>query len=194
MDLRPEQHRALDYARRKGSESSVDSIRKRVTATFADLEALLDSVRADEASRSPAPSRWSVHQVVDHLVVTHRAAVEELRSLVAGVAPESGPIPASLVSDDPFATEWRELVADLRIVHRDFVAVLHTATDATPREVRAPVVMVVKCENADGLLEPVEWMDRFDWKAYAILFRAHTLEHAQQIQRTLETVRASGNR
>lgn len=188
MTLRPEQIQALSYARRKGSESSVDSIRARVERTFADLEALLEAVPVHVTAVQPASSKWSVHQIVDHLVVSHRRAVDELASLVAGASPSSGPIPAGLVSPDPFARPWSLLVEDLKSVHRDFVEVLGSASDDTPLEARAPVVMVVKCATADGGVEAVEWVESFDWKAHAILFRVHTLEHLQQIERTLAAV------
>jgi hypothetical protein len=188
MTLRPEQTQALRYARRKGSEASCDAIRARVASTFADLETLLGTVPLELTALAPAPGKWSLHQIVDHLVVTHRRAVGEFAALVAGESPLSGPIPAGLVSDAPFARPWPLLLADLASVHRDFVEVLGTAGDDTPLEARAPVVMVVKCATADGILEPVEWVESFDWKAYGVLFRAHTLEHLHQVQRTLAAI------
>lgn len=188
MNLRPEQIQALQYARRKGSESSIDSIRARVRRTFADLEALLQAVPLDLTAVRPAPSKWSVHEIVDHLVVSHRRAVVELRTLVEGESPASGPIPAGLVSGDPFARPWPLVVEDLEAVHRDFVEVLASASDETSLAARAPVVMVVQCANAGGGVEPVEWVESFDWKAHAILFRAHTLEHLQQVRRTLDSL------
>lgn len=190
MTLRPEQIQALQYAQRKGSESSIDSIRARVGRTFADLEALLQAVPHHLTPVRPAPSKWSVHEIVDHLVVSHRRAVVELRSLVEGQSPTSGPIPAGLVSGDAFARPWPLLVEDLEAVHRDFVEVLASANDETSLAPRAPVVMVVQCANADGSVEPVEWVESFDWKAHAILFRAHTLEHLGQVQRTLASLAA----
>lgn len=188
MGLYPEQVQALSYARRQGSEAPIDAIRGKVGATFRELEALLDSVPAELAARPPAASGWSVHEVVDHLVVSHRRAVEDLTELVAGRSPRSGPIPAGLASDEPFARSWSDLVAELKAIHVKFLAVLESADDETPRTARGPVVMVVKCRMPDGQVEPVHWVESFDWKATAILFRAHTLEHLHQIQRTLVEV------
>lgn len=183
--LFPEQARALDYARRKGSETPIGSVRGKVATAFRELEDLLDSVPEEAAARSPAPGCWSVHEIVDHLVVSHRRAVEELASLVAGDSPQSGPIPAGLVSADPFANSWSAIVADLKGVHHDFLTTLAGATEDTSLTARAPIVMVVKCEMPDGRVEAIHWIESFDWKAYAILFRAHTLEHLQQMQRIL---------
>ena len=186
--LRPEQDQALGYARRQGTEASLESIRSRMKRTFRELEEVLTAVPVDRAFLRPGPGRWSVHEVVDHLVVSHRLAIGELGSLIAGVSPSSGPIPAGLVSDDPFARPWPEVLEDLERVHADLLEALTAADDAVPLDARAPVVMVVKCATADGGVEPVEWVDSFDWKAYAILLRAHTLEHLHQVQRTLAEV------
>lgn len=185
MELHPEQIRALSYARRQGSEAPIDAIRGKVGATFGEIEALLDAVPPELTGRPPADSAWSVHEIVDHLVVSHRRAVEELRELVAGQSPRSGPIPAGLVSDEPFARSWSTLVAELKAIHGRFLGALESADDETPQTVRAPIVMVVKCRMPDGQVEPVHWVESFDWKAYAMLFRAHTIEHLHQVQRTL---------
>lgn len=194
MELLPEQSRALGYARRRGTQAPVGTLRAKVSATFRELEALLDSVPEEVAAEAPAPSRWSVHEVVDHLVESHRRAVEQLASLVSGESPESGPIPAGLTSEAPFAKSWSVVVGELRDVHRRFEGVLAGATDETPLTARAPIEMAVRCATADGESRPVHWVETFDWKAYAILFRAHSLEHVQQIQRILAAVGEAGRR
>ena len=48
--------------------------------------------------------------------------------------------------------------------------------------------MVVKCATPDGALEPVHWVERVDWKAFAVVIRVHVLEHLHQIERTLAAV------
>jgi hypothetical protein len=191
MQLLPEQLQAMEYARRRGTQAPVESIRARVSATFRDLEALLDSVPEDLAAVAPAPSRWSIHEVVDHLVESHRRAVEDLAGLVSGESPASGPIPAGLVSEAPFAKSWSTVVGELKDVHRRFESVLAGATEETSLTARAPIEMVVKCATDGGEARPVHWVEAFDWKACAILFRAHSLEHVQQIRRILAVVSES---
>ena len=134
------------------------------------------------ASR-PAPGKWSVHEVVDHLVETNRLAIEELRSLLSGRRPESGPIPAGLTSKDAFARSWSDLVAELKELDEEFLALLGTADEDADLSVRAPLVMVIK---VDG--KPVEWSEELDWKMYSAALRAHTLEHLAQVERTLAAV------
>lgn len=188
--LRPEQETALRYAREKGTEAPVASIRERMTRTFAQLEALLAALPADRVRLRPAPDRWSVHEIVDHLIESHRPAVDELRELVRGHRPEGGPIPAHLLSADPLGRPWPGLVRELSGAHRELLAILDGASDATPLTVKAPVVMVVKVREDDGSVKPVEWVEDFDWKAFVILLRAHTLEHVAQIERTLTALAA----
>ena len=188
--LRPEQEAALRYVREKGTEAPVASIRERMTKTFAQLEALLASLPADQVRLRPAPGRWSVHEIVDHLIESHRPAVDELRELVRGHWPEGGPIPASLLSADPLGRPWAALVRELSSVHRQLLAIVDGASEETPMTARAPVIMVVKVREEDGGVTPVEWTQEFDWKAFAILLRAHTLEHVGQIERTLKSLAA----
>lgn len=183
--LRPEQEVALRYAREKGTEATAESIRQRLGGTFAKLEALLASLPEAAVRIRPAPDRWSVHEIVDHLIESHRPAIDELRDLVQGHSPAGGPIPASLLSADPLGRPWPGLLRELSGVHRGLLAILDGASDETPLTARAPVVMVVKVREEDGSLRPVEWTADFDWKAFAILLRGHTLEHLAQIERTL---------
>ena len=183
--LHPEQEAALRYAREKGTEAPVASIRERMTKTFAQLETLLAALPADRVRLRPAPDRWSVHEIVDHLLESHRPAIDELRELVRGHRPEGGPIPAHLLSADPLGRPWPGLVREISGVHRGLLAILDGTSDETPLEARAPVVMVVKVREDDGSMRPVEWVEDFDWKAFVILLRAHTLEHVAQIERTL---------
>jgi hypothetical protein len=191
--LRPEQKAARVYARRRGTEAPVAAIAERLRRTFGELDALLDTVPEDLAARSPAPGSWSVREVVDHLVVSHRRAAAQLRELLAGRAPADGPIPAGLQSPAPEATPWSELAAELGQVHGDFLGAVEGASDRTPLDTRAPVVMVVKCARPDGSLEPVHWVESFDWKAFAILFRMHAHEHLGQIRRALASFDAAAS-
>lgn len=187
-ELRPEQARALEYISRHGTEAPFAEIRRRVAKTFADLAARLDSLPEETVGKKPAPAAWSVQEVVDHLVESNRPAIGELESLLAGREPAGGPIPASLQSAAPLARPWRELAEELKRVNARFLATLDGASEATPQQARAPVVMVVKCALGDGSLEPVHWVQSFDWKAYALLVRVHTLEHLHQIERSLAAV------
>ena len=184
MSLRPEQQRALDYVRRRGTEASLESIRERVTGTFDTLDALVGTIAPELAREHRSTSAWSIQEVVDHLVESDRPAIEQLAALLAGQAVEE-PIPASLQSAAPLAKDWSELRAQLRAIHRDLVALLAAATGDEPPTATAPVQMVVKCAAPDGTLEPVSWVERFDWKAFAILLHAHNREHIAQIQRIL---------
>ena len=183
MELRPEQQQAIDYAWRAGSEKPLDSIRSRIVATFAEMEAELAEVEEEAARRKPAEGIWSVQEVVDHLVESHRPAVRELESMIAGRSPDGEPIPAGIQSADPMAPPSVETQAALAKVHADLLAALDHASDDTPLSARAKIVMVVKCADDDGALRPVHWVQAFDWKAYAIFLRAHTLEHLRQVRR-----------
>lgn len=183
MNFHPQQITALEYLRRKGTEAAVPQLYGHVAKTFQDFEAYLHTVPVALRGAKPSPQAWSAHEVIDHLVESHRPAVEQLRSLAAGKRPETAPIPASLQSENPFQRSWEDLVAELRGIHRSYLALIEGASEAT--DVKTPVVMVIKIDNA-----PVTWEAELDWKAYAQAFRVHTVEHKAQIERTLAALAA----
>jgi hypothetical protein len=156
------------------------------------LEAALAEVDAADAGRRPLPGEWSVHEVVDHLVETHRPSIGELRDLLAGRRPPGPPIPAGLLSADPGARAWPDLLAELRRLHAEALAALAAATDAIATDARAPIIMVINAREPDGRDVPVHWIEELDWKAYAVsAFRLHLLDHLSQVRKTLEAVRGA---
>jgi hypothetical protein len=185
--LLPEQLRALGYVRKRGSEAKVEGIRARVRATYEEFENLVAAISDEVAGQHRPTSLWSIQEVVDHLVESDRPAVAQLASLLAGKSVDS-PIPASLQSARPLDHDWSALRAAFRTVHGDLLALLDGASDDIPLGATAPVQMVVKCAQPDGSLLPVSWVERFDWKAYAILLHAHNREHIAQVQRILASL------
>jgi hypothetical protein len=166
MTLRPEQVKAKEYLHAKGTRLAAPQIHERVTAGFAALEAFLDGVTEAEARTRALPGEWTVHEVVDHLVETHRPSLEELRDLLAGRRPPGEPIPALVV------------------------ATLESAPD-TLTDARAPVVMVINVKDADGRETPLHWIEELDWKAYAVIFRLHVLDHLGQARKVVHAARGA---
>ncbi len=184
MDLAPEQLRALDYLRRKGTEAPVAQLREHVARTCGEIEALLAAVPARLRAASPGAGRWSVHEVVDHLVESHRPAIAQIAALLDG-RPVTDVIPPSLQSAAPRDRPWDDLLAELRGLHATLLGVIDRAGDGTSLAVRAPVAMVTKVATESGPPTPITWQEPLDWKAYAQGIRGHTAQHRQQILRTL---------
>jgi hypothetical protein len=185
-DLFSEQKRAMEYLRRKGTEAPVAEIRSKVEESFQELNALVESVPEHAARIRPRPGRWCVQEVVDHLVVSHRPVVGELAALLRGEVPQGGPIPASLQSPDAMEKDWPGLVRELAGVHAEIASLVRMAPEDSSLEVRAPVAIVIKVRRENGEVLPVHWQAELDWKAYAMAFRVHALEHIVQIRKTLE--------
>jgi len=167
MALRPEQVKAKEYLDQQGSRRSATQLRERVAAAFTAIEEFLD-----------------------HLVETHKPSVVELRELLADRRPAHGPIPASLQSPDPMSRPWPDLLDALKRVQAEAVKVLAAAPDR-PTEARAEVVMVINVKRPDGSEEPLHWIEELDWKAYAIVFRLHVLDHLNQAKKVLRSVRGA---
>ena len=190
MTLRPEQVKAKEYLEQQGSRRSAVQIQERVAAAFAALEELLDGVSEKEARTGGLPDEWTIHEVTDHVVETHRPSITELRELLAGRRPSDGPIPAALQSRDPMSRPWPDLLNDLKRVQAEAVEVLAAAPDR-PTDARAPVVMVINVKEPDGREQPLHWIEELDWKAYAIIFRLHVLDHLNQARKVLKAIRSS---
>jgi hypothetical protein len=174
--MTPEQTRAVEYLRRAGTQAPAADIRRKVAETFRELDELVAGIPEEVVRVRPRPGRWCVQEVVDHLIVSHRPAGEELAGLLQGRVPAGEPIPAHLQSQDAMEKEWSGLVGEMSAVHGRFAALVADAPEDTPLEARAPLVMVI-----DG----IEWIEELDWKAYAMAFRAHALGHAGQIRAVL---------
>ena len=190
MTLRPEQIKAMEYLDQQGSRRSVPQIRERVAAAFLAIEEFVDGVSESEARAQGPPGEWTIQEVVDHLVETHKPSVVELRELLEGRSPSDGPIPASLQSSEPMSRRWSELRDALKRVQAEAVEVLGAAPDR-PTDARAAVVMVINARREDGSVEALHWIEKLDWKAYAIVFRLHVLDHLNQAKKVLRAVRGT---
>ena len=188
LTMKPEQIKAMEYLRDKGTRLAAHQVHERVAAGFAVLESFLDGMTEAEARVRALPGEWTVQEVADHLVETHRPSLAELRDLLAGRRPQGGPIPAGLQSRDPLARPWTEVLAELKRLQAEVVAVLAAAPDGL-NDARAPVVMVVNVKGPDGPETPLHWIEEVDWKAYAIIFRLHVLDHLGQARKILRAVR-----
>jgi hypothetical protein len=194
MTEREEQVRLREYLRDKGDALPLAEVRARVAASFEAMETLLAPVTADRAAERPWPGEWTIHEVVDHLLLTHAPSLSELRDLLANRRPAGPPIPAGLQSADPFAFPWSDVRAALAAQHAEVLRALDGARDA-PTGARAPVIAVINVREADGGPAPLHWVEEIAWKAYAVFaFRLHTLDHITQVKKILGATRARAGR
>lgn len=187
--MRPEQIKAREYLHQRGTLLAPRVIHERVAAAFRATAEFLEGVSAAEARQRPAPGEWSVQEVVDHLVESHRPGVEELQSLLRGARPVGGPIPAALQSRAPLDRPWAGLVEELKRLHAEILGMLASVPEGFVSDARAPAVLVVNMKNPDGREGPIEWVEELDWKAYAVIFRLHEVDHLGQAKRALAAIR-----
>ena len=177
--------RVHDYLRDNGTQAPTATIRRRVATAFDTFEKLLRGVDATRAARRAWTTEWSLQEIADHVLETHRPSRDELRELLTGHRPAGPPIPASLQSKDPLARPWPTLLDELARVHAEIVADLAAAPDDYPTNVRAAVVVVMNADTSDGSTVPLTWEDEIDWKAYAIFLRLHAIDHLNQARKVL---------
>ncbi len=177
--------KAREYLRARGTLQPAAVIRARVADAFEAFDRLVARLRSATVARRAIPGEWTVQEIVDHLVETHRPGLDELRCLLAGQRPPGGPIPASLQSKAPLLRPWQGLLDELRRVHGGILAALESVPADFTTDATAPLVMVVNIADAQGRVTPLEWVEELDWKAYAITWRLHAIDHLKQAQKVL---------
>ena len=182
--------RARAYLKTKGTLPPLPVIRERIAEAFGALDAFLAPLSPGQAARASIPGEWTIHEIVDHLVETHRPGLDELRCLLAGRHPPGEPIPAGLQSKAPLLRPWPWLLDELRRVHGEILRTLDAALPDFSTDARAPLVMVVNVKDAEGQTAPLHWVEELDWKAYAIVWRLHVVDHLNQARKVLAAMGA----
>jgi hypothetical protein len=175
--------KARDYFKTKGTLVAASAIHERVADAFGALEAFLEPMSAATAARVGMPGEWTIQEIVDHLVETHRPGLDELWCLLAGRRPLGEPIPAGLQSKAPLQRPWPWLRVELARVHGDILRALAAVPPDFATDARAPIVMVVNVPDEQGKVVPLHWVEDLDWKAYAIVWRLHVIDHLKQAKK-----------
>ena len=177
------QTKAREYFRLKGTLTAAVTIHERIAEVFGALDAFLEPLPAATVARRAAPGEWSIQEVVDHLVETHRPGLDELWCLLAGQRPPGAAIPASLQSKAPLHRPWPWLLSELGRVHGEILRTLAAVPAEFATDARAPLVMVVNVTDENGKVVPLHWVEDLDWKAYAITWRLHVIDHLKQAKK-----------
>jgi DinB superfamily len=175
--------KAREYFKTKGTSVPAPEIHARIADAFGTLEAFLEPISATTAARVGIAGEWTIQEIVDHLVETHRPGLDELWCLLAGRRPPGEPIPAGLTSKAPLQRPWPWLRAELARVHKDILQALAAVSPAFTTDARAPIVMVVNIPDESGRMMPLHWVEDLDWKAYSIVWRLHVIDHLKQAKK-----------
>lgn len=182
--------KAREYLRAKGTLTPAPVIRERIGEAFRAFDALVTPLSAAQAARAAIPGEWTIHEIVDHLVQTHRPGLDELWCLLAGRRPPGEPIPAGLQSKAPLQRPWPWLLEELRRVHGEILRTLDVVPPDFTTDAQAPLVMVVNVKDAEGRTAPLHWVEDLDWKAYAVVWRLHVVDHLNQARKVLAAMGA----
>lgn len=177
--------KAREYFKTKGTLVAPSVIHERITDAFGALDAFLAPISAATAARAAAPGEWTIQEIVDHLVETHRPGLDELWCLLAGRRPPGEAIPAGLQSKSPLDRPWPWLRAELDRIHGEILRTIAAVPASFMTEARAPIVMVVNAPDEHGRVVPLHWVEDLDWKAYAIVWRLHVIDHLKQARKVL---------
>ena len=187
MDSRntKEARRALAYLARK-AKRDLASIEREVASTFAEIEDRLENLNPKLVQVHPVEGGWSVLEVVDHLVESHRPSLRQIEAVLVGQSPGDA-VPAHLRSVGSQTLSWDRRLADLKEVHRGVLKCLDGAV-SDDVAIKIPIVMVLKVDVEGSGTQIVEWVEELEWKAFVVGIRVHTLEHLAQIERLVRAV------
>ena len=177
--------KAREYFVARGTQAPAGALRERIAEAFESLETFLDTVPPAAAVRTAIAGEWTIHEIVDHLVETHRPGLDELWCLLAGRRPPGEAIPAGLQSKAPLTRPWPWLRGELARIHGEILRTLDAVPPDFATDARAPIVMVVNVVDERGNLVPLHWIEDLDWKAYSITWRLHVIDHLKQARRVL---------
>ena len=79
--------KAREYFAARGTLAPAAALGEGIAEAFESLEAFLDTVPAAAAARTAIAGEWTIHEIVDHLVETHRPGLDKLWCLLAGRRP-----------------------------------------------------------------------------------------------------------
>ena len=181
--------KARDYLRTKGTLVPSGTLVERIAEAFAALETFLETAPPELVQRRAWDGEWTLQEIADHVLETHRPGLDELRCLLAGQRPPGEAIPASLQSKAPHLRPWPWLLRELKEVHAEIIAELKRAGPDFQSDARAPLVMVTNATDGMGQRVVLDWIEDLDWKAYAITWRLHAIDHLHQARKVLAAVR-----
>lgn len=87
------------------------------------------------------------------------------------------------MNGDMLGRQWGELVAELKRFHAQILSNPTPVPENFSVAARASVVLVVNDRTAGGGTKPIEWVEELDWKAYALVFRLHEIDHPKRARR-----------
>lgn len=181
--------KAREYLRTKGTLTPAATLTERVGDAFAALETFLEAAPPELVRRRAWDGEWTIQEVADHVLETHRPGLDELRCLLAGQRPPGDAIPASLQSKASHLRPWPWLLRELKNVHADIMAELRSVKPDFDTGARAPLVMVANATDERGQRVVLEWVEDLDWKAYTITWRLHAIDHLHQARKVLSALR-----
>src|SRR5262249_3384086 len=135
--------KAREYFATRGTLAPAGALRERIAEAFESLATFLATVPAAAAARTAIAGEWTIHEIVDHLVETHRPGLDELWCLLAGRRPPGKAIPAGLSSKAPLTRPWPWLRVELARTHGEILRPLDAGPPGLPTHPPRPTPVVV---------------------------------------------------
>jgi hypothetical protein len=159
--------RVLSYIRHQAGKSR-EAVIALVSASQADLLAVVANVDEATAARQPAPDEWSLRELLRHVVSAENGVASIVEGLAGGVAPAGDRKTGSMIEDSSAAM----LIGRLRMANQRLLDVIA----ALPAE---PDTATVSAHPFFGDLNCLEW---------AVFQRVHDADHAQHAGKILAAI------
>lgn len=176
------------------ARSPIAALRESLTADRSTLHAAVDRVPTALRARRPAPDRWSVQDVLEHLAIIEGRAATLVRALIDS-APAADPSSAA----DPTAVDRTRLAnRDAKVMAPDPIQPTGTmsadAALASLERSRADLLAALQAADGKDLSKVTRQhpalgtLDGYQW---ILAIGAHEMRHALQIDEIGQALRSS---
>lgn len=162
--------------------SPLTPIRLQLSADRAALRAAVDTVSADKRQQKPAPDRWSVADVLEHLAIVEERTVALMQPLVANV-PGLGGAATPTPLDRTALRDRSQKVSAPEMIHPTGAEDAQATWQRLQRSRESLLALIDLCEGRD--LATIERthprLGRIDGYQWLTSIGAHEERHAAQI-------------
>lgn len=162
--------------------SSVSALRAALNADRRTLRAAVDRVPESLRTVKPAPDRWSVADVLEHLSIVERGALMRVRALIQEAPAVDGPSALTAIDREFLMNRTRRIVAPDRIQPTGTVSVdAALAALESSREELMAVLHEAEGRDLSKVTQPHPALGPLDGYQWIAIIGGHEVRHSLQI-------------
>ena len=162
--------------------SAIAALRSALNADRRTLRAAVDRVPESLRTVKPAPDRWSVADVLEHLSIVERGALMRVRALIQEAPAVDAPAPLTAIDRDFLKNRTQRIMAPDRIQPTGTISV-DAALAALERSREELLAVLTEAEGRDlsKVTQPHPALGPLDGYQWIAIIGGHEMRHSLQI-------------